>query len=105
VDIPLASVTAEETEGMSKPGWTSAAVAALVVAVPLAAVAATKSDSTSATSRAARITEAQAIKDIQLDGYTNVQDLRQQKNGWAAKAKEGGTQVSLLVNDLGVRKQ
>jgi ABC-type phosphate transport system substrate-binding protein len=83
---------------MSKP-WTTAALAtALVAALPLAAAATTASP-------AARITKTQATKDIQLDGYTNVQDLQQQKNGWTAKAMEGGKQVSLLVNGQGVRKQ
>jgi ABC-type phosphate transport system substrate-binding protein len=82
---------------MSKP-WTTAAVIALVAALPLAAAAATASST-------AHITKAQAMKDIQLDGYTNVQDLTQQKSGWTAKAMEGGKPVSLFVNDLGVRKQ
>lgn len=81
---------------MSKTGWTTAAVVALVAAWPLAASAATPSP---------RITKAQATKEIQLDGYTKVQDLQQQKNGWSAKAMEGGKQVSLLVTGEGVRKQ
>jgi hypothetical protein len=82
---------------MSRP-WTTVAVIALAAALPVAAVAATASSTP-------RITQAQAMKDIRLDGYTNVQDMTQQKNGWTAKAMEGGKPVSLFVNDLGVRKQ
>jgi ABC-type phosphate transport system substrate-binding protein len=83
---------------MSKTGWTTAAVVALVAAWPLAASAATPPQT-------AHITKAGAMKEIQLDGYTNVQDLQQQKKGWSAKAMEGGKQVSLLVTSQGVRKQ
>jgi hypothetical protein len=47
------------------------------------------------------ITQEQAMREIQLDGYTDVQNLHKTSKGWTAKAKEGNHQVSLLVDDHG----
>jgi len=39
-----------------------------------------------------------------MDGYANVQNLHKGKGGWIASATEGGKQVSVLVNQGGVRR-
>jgi hypothetical protein len=70
--------------------------AALLALTPSLALAATNS-------RLA-ITETQARTDIRGDGYSKIENLRQEKNGWTATALEGGKKVKLLVNDVGVRK-
>jgi len=45
------------------------------------------------------------MREIQIDGYTDVQNLHKTSKGWMAKAKEGNHQVSLLVDDhLNVEK-
>jgi hypothetical protein len=52
------------------------------------------------------ISEAQAKKEITLDGYTQVRDLHKVSNGWTAEAKEGGKTVSVLADNRGnVMKQ
>ncbi len=52
------------------------------------------------------ITEAQARKEITLDGYSDVRDLHKVADGWMASAKEGGTSVSVIADNNGdVRKQ
>jgi hypothetical protein len=90
---------------MSKSA-TSAIVLALVIAAPLSALAATSPSSLARSgAMTAPLSEKQAMSEIRADGYTNVQDLRKSGEGWTAKAKEGGKQVSLSVNSvLGVRK-
>jgi hypothetical protein len=50
------------------------------------------------------LTEAQAKTDIELDGYTKVGNLHQDKNGWTASAQEDGKPVTLTVDDIGVKK-
>jgi hypothetical protein len=61
---------------------------------------ATQSES-HASSQGSGITQEQAMREIRLDGYTNVQDLKKTSKGWTAKAKEGDHQVSLLVDSRG----
>jgi hypothetical protein len=79
---------------MSKrPIWATAA--AFLLAAPAAAFAAMPTS---------HITKAQAISEMRTDGYTNIQDVRQAKNGWTAKAMEGGKQVSLLYDGTTIRK-
>jgi ABC-type phosphate transport system substrate-binding protein len=74
-----------------------AVAVALGALVPLQAFAASSSHA---------ITEAQAKKEITLDGYTDVSDLHKVANGWAAKAKEGKTAVSVIADNRGnVMKQ
>lgn len=87
---------------------TSATAAAFVLAASSLAFAAT--DHTGATTRArvsnGAINKTQAMKEIQTDGYTNVQDLRKDKSGWTAAAMESGKPVSLHIDSLGnVQKQ
>jgi len=87
---------------------TSGIAAALVVAAAPLAVAATSHSGTTAGSGSSTpgISKTQAMKEIQLDGYTNVQDLHKAKGGWAANAMESGKQVSLRVDNRGdVRKE
>lgn len=47
------------------------------------------------------VSEQQARKEIQLDGYTHVQNLQKEKSDWIAQAMEGQKQVSLLVDNHG----
>ncbi len=47
------------------------------------------------------ITEAQAKKEITLDGYKDVRDLHKVADGWAAKAKEGNNSVSVIADNRG----
>jgi hypothetical protein len=47
------------------------------------------------------ISQSQAMKEIQLDGYTNVQDLHKAANGWTAKAAEGGKPITVMVDNSG----
>jgi hypothetical protein len=54
-----------------------------------------------ASSQGSGITQEQAMREIKLDGYTDVQNLQKTSKGWTAKAKEGDHQVSLLVDDHG----
>ena len=54
-----------------------------------------------ASSQGSGITQEQAMREIKLDGYTDVQNLQKTSKGWTAKAKEGNHQVSLLVDDHG----
>lgn len=86
---------------------TSALALAFGVAAPALALAATTQHHAARSgSSVAPVTKAQAIREIQMDGYTNVQDVRAEKGGWAAKAQEGGNPVSLSVDSIiGVRKQ
>ena len=51
------------------------------------------------------ISEAQARKDITLDGYTNVQNLHKTAQGWTASAQESGKPVTVLDNHGDVMKQ
>ncbi len=80
---------------------TSSALAlAMGLAAPALAFAATSQY------HAPRITKTQAIKEMRLDGYTKIQDVRADKRGWTAKAMEDGKPVSLSVDSIiGVRKQ
>jgi hypothetical protein len=86
---------------------TSATAAAFVVAASSLAFAATNHTGTARSgSSTAGINKTQAINEIQTDGYTNVQDLRKNKGGWTATAREGGKPVSLHIDSLGnVRKE
>jgi hypothetical protein len=72
------------------------ACAAMIALAPAIAIAATP--------KSKALSEAQARNDIQFDGYTNVTDLHQAKNGWTASAQEDGKPVKLMVNDMGVKK-
>jgi len=47
------------------------------------------------------LSKEQVKNEIELDGYTQVQDLHQQKDGWTATALEGQQRVSLLVDRRG----
>jgi hypothetical protein len=77
------------------PGLAAALVLGAVAAVP--AIAANSSHA---------ITEAQAKKEITLDGYADVRDLHKVANGWMATAKEGNKQVKVLADGHGnVMKQ
>jgi hypothetical protein len=68
-----------------------AAITALtLVAAPALAIAA-----------ATPLSKAQAQKEIEFDGYTQVQNLHQQKDGWSATALEGQQRVSLMVDRRG----
>jgi hypothetical protein len=59
-----------------------------------------------AAARKPMIDEAQAKREIELDGYTNVQDVKKSQAGWTATAKEGDHSVTVLVDELGgVRKE
>lgn len=59
-----------------------------------------------AAARTHGISEAQARKEITLDGYSDVRNLHKVANGWAASAKEGNKSVSVLADDRGdVMKQ
>ncbi|HEX6840044.1 MAG TPA: hypothetical protein VF113_00895 [Stellaceae bacterium] len=92
---------------MIKSATFSIAVALVVVATPLA-LAATGHNGAMARSGSSTpgISKAEAMKEIQTDGYTNVKDLRKQKGAWTATAMEGGKPVSLRVDTLGdVRKE
>jgi hypothetical protein len=92
---------------MAKSTISSIAAALIVVTTPLA-VAATSHNGTTARSGSstAGITKAEATKEIQTDGYTNVKDLRKEKGAWTARAMEGGKPVSLRVDSMGnVRKE
>ncbi len=40
-------------------------------------------------------------REIELDGYTNVSNLRQESNGWMANAQESGKPVKLFINSHG----
>jgi hypothetical protein len=52
------------------------------------------------------ITEAQARKEITLDGYRDVRDLHKVADGWVASVKEGDKSVSVLADNHGdVMKQ
>jgi ABC-type phosphate transport system substrate-binding protein len=88
---------------------TSAVAAASFLAASSLALAATTNESSSMArsgSSTAGISKTQAMKEIQLDGYTNVQDLHKAKGGWMANAMEGGKQVSLRVDNRGgIRKE
>jgi hypothetical protein len=67
-----------------------AAIAALTLVIaPALAIAATP------------LSKAQAQKEIEFDGYTQVQNLHQQKDGWTATALEGQRRVSLMVDRRG----
>ena len=88
----------------------SIALGLLLVASPLSlanaagaqdAASARQTESHAAATKVGHISKQQALKEIQLDGYTDVQDLRRSGNAWTAKAKEGNRQVSLLVDDRG----
>jgi hypothetical protein len=48
-----------------------------------------------------QVTEAYAKTQILGDNYTNVTDMQRTRDGWTAKAMEGGKQVTLSVNDMG----
>jgi hypothetical protein len=84
----------------------SATVLSLVCAAPLAALAASNNlQAAKSGSSTAPISKAEALSEIRTDGYMQVKDLHQIKNGWTAKAEESGKPVSLLVNSGGVEKQ
>ena len=84
----------------------SATVVSLVCAAPLAALAASHDlQAAKSGSSTAAISKAEAMREIRTDGYMQVKDLDQTKNGWKAKAEESGKPVSLLVNSGGVAKQ
>ena len=88
------------------------AVALLLAAAPMTSASAAMSNTQNAPNApAARsgsseqaISKAQAKKEIELDGYQNVQNLHKGKGGWVASAKESGKQVSVLVSQSGVKK-
>jgi len=87
---------------------TSATAAALALAAPSLAFAATNHTGTMARSSpsAGSISKTQAMNEIETDGYTNVQDLRKDKSGWTAAAMESGKPVSLHIDSLGnIRKE
>ena len=92
---------------MTKSTISSIAAALVVVATPLAVAATSHSGTTARSgSSTAGLSKAEAMKEIQTDGYTNVKDLRQEKGAWTASAMEGGKPVSLRVDNLGnVRKE
>jgi hypothetical protein len=84
----------------------SATVLSLVCAAPLAALAASHDlHAAKSGSSTAPISKAEALSEIRTDGYMQVKDLHQTKNGWTAKAQESGKPVSLQVNSGGVEKQ
>jgi hypothetical protein len=84
----------------------SATMVSLACAAPLAALAASNDlHATKSVSSTAPISKAEALSEIRTDGYMQVKDLHQTKNGWRAKAQESGKSVSLLVNSGGVEKQ
>jgi hypothetical protein len=90
---------------MTKLGISGMA-AALVVASPLVALAASSHHSTARSgSSTPPITKTQALRQIETAGYTDVQDLRKEKGGWTAKAMESGKPVSLLFDGTNVRKE
>jgi hypothetical protein len=70
----------------------------------VAIVALTPALALAATPRHVALTEAQAKTDIELDGYAKIENLHQANNGWMANATEDGKPVTLIVNDLGVKK-
>jgi hypothetical protein len=83
------------------------AVAGFTLALaPVLALAATGTAATSSTrsSVAKPLNADQAKKEIELDGYKQVQDLQKKKGGWTATAMEGQQRVSLLVDNRGVEK-
>ncbi len=86
---------------------TSALALAFGVAAPALALAATTHHQAARSgSSVAPISKAQAINDIRMDGYTNIQDVRTEKGGWTAKAMEDGKPVTLSVDSvIGVRKE
>lgn len=94
---------------MDRFTYSAIAVTLLLAAAPMTPAAAAMSSSQKAPaarsgSSEQMISKAQAKKDIEMDGYKNVQNLHQGKGGWVASAKEGGKQVSVLVNQSGVQK-
>ena len=85
------------------------AVTLLLAAAPMTSAAAATSSSQNVPaarsgSSEQMISKAQAKKEIEMDGYQNVQNLHKGKGGWVASANESGKQVSVLVNQSGVRK-
>jgi hypothetical protein len=94
-------------------GFTTSSIALgiLLLASPLAlaheghAQNAARESRSQASSQSSGISQQQAMREIQIDGYTDVQNLHKTSKGWMAKAKEGNHQVSLLVDDhLNVEK-
>ena len=79
---------------------TSLICAASLLLAPSLALAATTTTTMSKTA----INQAQARKDIELDGYTKIENLHQGKNGWVATASEDGKPVQVEVNSMGVKK-
>jgi len=83
----------------------SIALGLLLAASPLAlaneghAQSTAKETQSHASSPSQGITQQQAMRDIQIDGYTDVQNLHKTSKGWMAKAKEGDHEVTLLVDD------
>jgi len=53
------------------------------------------------TSASAIKTEAQAKQKLEASGYTNVANVHQAGDGWAAKAMKNGEQVSVLIDASG----
>ncbi len=49
----------------------------------------------------AGITKAQAEREMRTDGYTQVKDLKKEKDGWTARALESGHPVTLLADNHG----
>ncbi len=46
----------------------------------------------------APMTESSVKNEIELDGYTKVENVRHEASGWTADAMESGKAVKLLIN-------
>jgi hypothetical protein len=88
-------------------GFTTSSIALgmLLLASPLALaggaqnIPSARQTQSQASSQGSGVTQEQARREIQIDGYTDVRNLHKTSKGWMAKAKEGDHEVTLLVDD------
>jgi len=60
-----------------------------------------KSDSASSGTSTEVTDQAQVKRQLEQQGYINVQDIRKDRTGWIAKAKKGGEQVTVNIDSSG----
>jgi hypothetical protein len=57
--------------------------------------------SSGSSSGAMKLSEQDVRKKVESEGYTNVSDIKQDRNGYTAKAMKGGKEVTLDVDNTG----
>ena len=70
-------------------------------ATPAPAMKSSPSSSSLSGSSSAPMNEAQVKQKLEADGYSNVSDVRKDKDGWTAKANHNGKQVTVDVDANG----